>query len=90
MPSPTSSSTITNVSPAGSLNIDALARGVKWGDAVGTGVTVSYSFPWVSGSAVFAGLNGAGSYSTRDEPATGLGSDKLLMQNRRQENCKRG
>jgi hypothetical protein len=57
------------VSPSGSLTIDALARGVKWGDAPGTGVTVTYSFPWVSGPAVFSGLNGSGSYSTVNEPA---------------------
>ena len=70
MPSPTSSGLISNVSLSGALNIDALARGVKWGGALGTGVTVTYSFPWVSGPAVFSGLNGSGSYSTDNEPAS--------------------
>ena len=70
MPSPTASGLISSVSPSGSVNIDALARGVKWGGPLGTGATVTYSFPWTSGPSVFSGLNGTGSYSSDNEPPT--------------------
>ncbi len=67
MPTPTSSSTATLIRPAGSTAIDALLGSTKWGGGVGTGVSLSYSFPWASGNAVFSGPNGA-SYSLLNEP----------------------
>ncbi len=67
MPTPTSSSTATAIRSAGSTTIDALLDSYKWGGGVGTGVSLSYSFPWASGNAVFSGPNGA-SYSLLNEP----------------------
>jgi len=67
MPSPTSSSSVANVSASGSLSIDALLDGAKWNGAAGTGATLSYSFPWAAGNAYWdAGANGK--YSTLNEP----------------------
>ncbi|MQA41420.1 M10 family metallopeptidase C-terminal domain-containing protein [Rugamonas aquatica] len=68
MSTPTSSSPTTSVKDSGNLIIDALLGGVKWGGAVGSGVTVTYSFPFTTNSsAVFSGPGG-GSYSDLDEP----------------------
>lgn len=55
------------MSLTGSQTLDALIFGSKWGGATGTGVTVSYSFPWVSGGAAFSGPNGVGNYSSLNE-----------------------
>ena len=56
---------------SGSVAIDALAAGIKWGGA-GTGATIAYSFPYANGDAVWASA-----YSSQDEPdtASGFGSD---------------
>jgi hypothetical protein len=65
---PTTSSSITNVAPTNLTNLDALIEGAKWGGAVGSGATLTYSFPWATGgSAVFYGANGT-PYSTLNEP----------------------
>ncbi len=68
MPSPTSSSSTSNVNPAGVTLIDALLAGIKWGGQTGSGVVLTYSFPWANGSASFSGPNGSGDYSTLNEP----------------------
>jgi Ca2+-binding RTX toxin-like protein len=68
MPSPTSSSSTSNVGQSNSLNINALISGDKWGGITGTGVTLTYSFPWTSsGTATFSGHNGIGNYSSLNE-----------------------
>ena len=68
MPTPTSSSGTSSVGQTTALSINALNSGDKWGGATGTGVTLSYSFPWAnSGTAIFAGHNGIGDYSTLNE-----------------------
>lgn len=68
MPSPTSSSSTSNVGQSNSLNINALISGDKWGGVTGTGVTLTYSFPWTSsGTATFSGHNGIGNYSSLNE-----------------------
>jgi hypothetical protein len=53
----------------GSVSLDALLSGEKWGSAgAGTGAIVTYSFPWTSNStAIFSGPDGA-AYSVADEP----------------------
>ena len=72
MPSPTSSSSSTLVGLTYSQNIDALVGGSMWGGAVGTGVTLTYSFPWASGgSATFSGPNG-NSYSSLNEQSAAV------------------
>lgn len=68
MSSPTQTSPTWLVFGSGILSIDALSSGYKWGVGVGSGATVSYSFPFSNGgSAVFSGLGG-GRYSDLDEP----------------------
>ena len=67
MPTPTTSSNATSVSPANSQNTDALLSLIKWGWATGTGVTLTYSFPWAAGNATFAAPPGAASYSLANE-----------------------
>ena len=68
MPSPTSSSSTSNVGQSTSLSINALISGDKWGGVTGTGATLAYSFPWTSsGTATFSGHNGIGDYSLLNE-----------------------
>ncbi|MCX5864966.1 MAG: M10 family metallopeptidase [Deltaproteobacteria bacterium] len=50
MTSPTESIQITEVSTTGTNSIDALLGGIKWGDALGLGASISYSFPYVNGA----------------------------------------
>lgn len=64
MPSPTTSSPTSSISPSLNPDIDALfvaaPDGAKWGGPAGTGATLTYSFPWAtSTTAVFAGYDGA-------------------------------
>lgn len=63
MPSPTASSATSSAPPSFNPNVDALLvapGGVKWGGPAGTGVVLTYSFPWTTSStAVFAGYDGA-------------------------------
>ena len=69
MPSPTTSNSTSPVPPSASVLINALIAGNKWGGSVGTGTTVSYSFPWQGGAgATYAGYGGFGNYSTLNEP----------------------
>jgi len=67
MPSPTSSSSASSVNQTTSLSINALIEGNKWGGATGTGATLTYSFPWSSGSSTFSGHTASESYSTLNE-----------------------
>ncbi|MEO5932547.1 MAG: hypothetical protein ABIQ08_03210, partial [Duganella sp.] len=68
MSTPSTSSPVSRV-PARDFNlIDSLLSGFKWGGAVGTGVNVTYSFPWTSaGTATYSGADGS-AYSKLDEP----------------------
>lgn len=71
MPSPTSSSTTSNVSSTTSLSINALISGLKWGGVAGSGVTLTYSFPWTTfGTATFAGPSGNNYSSLNEQNAT--------------------
>lgn len=46
------------VSPTGTNNIDALLGGTKWGLSIGSGVSLTYSFPWaVSGTSAYWASN---------------------------------
>lgn len=68
MTTPSTSSPTSKVDLTSSTVYNALSSGLKWGGKVGTGATVTYSFPWVDGAtAVFSGPNGT-SYSSSDEP----------------------
>jgi Ca2+-binding RTX toxin-like protein len=68
MPSPTSSSSTSDVSQSPSLSINALISGDKWGGVTGTGATLTYSFPWTSsGTATYSGPGGVGDYSSLNE-----------------------
>ncbi|MEI6213686.1 MAG: M10 family metallopeptidase [Desulfuromonadales bacterium] len=67
MPLPNASSNATKVSDSGSLKVDALVEGHKWGGTQGNGVTLTFSFPYVSGGAVFLGSGGQGDYSKLNE-----------------------
>lgn len=68
MTAPNTSIPTTKVGITNSNVYDALLAGVKWGGAVGTGATLTYSFPWAGGAnAVFSGPNGM-DYSSRNEP----------------------
>lgn len=67
MPSPSTTGPASDVSNSGQISIDALIAGPKWGGGVGTGATITYSFPWANGSnAVFTGPGGV--YSDLNEP----------------------
>jgi len=48
MSSYTSSLNTTTVSLTNSNKIDSLMSGVKWGGAIGSGMSLSYSFPWTT------------------------------------------
>ncbi len=65
MPSPSSAGTATPVANSSQLIINALLAGMKWGGASGTGVMLTYSFPWAgSGNATFSGPDSQTPYST--------------------------
>ena len=65
MPSPSgwSPASYTDFSYLGDNNARALLSGYKWGGSVGTGVTLTYSFPWAGGSNASWD---AGSYTSND------------------------
>ncbi|MBP1206340.1 hypothetical protein JOD97_004413 [Duganella sp. 1411] len=69
MSTPSTSSPVSHV-PAWDFNfVDSLLSGLKWGGAVGTGATVTYSFPWTTATnATYSGIDG-GVYSKLNEPA---------------------
>ena len=86
MPSPTTSSPTSGVSPSLDPAVDALfvatPDGAKWGGPVGTGARLTYSFPWDGDKpAVFAGYNGA-PYSELNEnkAAVRYGLDEVQQQ----------
>ena len=60
----------TRVNPTGYTILDALIAGMKWGGPAGTGVTLTYSFPWTDGATSFPDPSGV--YSTKNEPAATL------------------
>ncbi|HWW70715.1 MAG TPA: M10 family metallopeptidase C-terminal domain-containing protein [Duganella sp.] len=68
MSTPSTSSPVSLV-PARDFDlIDSLLSGFKWGGAVDTGATVTYSFPWTTaGTATYSGADGT-AYSKLDEP----------------------
>ncbi len=68
MPTPSSTSPVISVPLTGVTGLDALLTGVKWGTSLHSGVTLTYSFPWASGSSTFVGRNNSGSYSSTNEP----------------------
>jgi hypothetical protein len=57
-----------DVADIGVNYVDSLLTGTKWGGNTGTGVTLSYSFPWSSSSVASWA---SGSYSTLNEPSGG-------------------
>ncbi len=68
MTSPLTSIATSSVPDSGTLNIDSLLSGYKWGGIKETATKLSYSFPWINGvSAVFSGPNGQPYDSKLDE-----------------------
>ncbi len=68
MSTPSTSSPVSYVPDAGATAIDSLLSNFKWGGAPGTGVTVTYSFPWTTATtATYSGAGGT-AYSQLDEP----------------------
>lgn len=67
----------TTVSSSGINHIDSLLDGIKWGGLLGTGMNLSYSFPWTS----FASASWQSSYSSDNEPSAiyhfGLSSNQI-------------
>jgi serralysin len=75
-------STVTHVDLTGTPNIDALLAGIKWGESIGTGANVSFSFPWANGQSASWASDVAGHYSSSDEPigANHYGLNAVQMQ----------
>lgn len=69
MSTPTTSSSVSVVTDTGTLSIDALLAGVKWGGPTGTATAVTYSFPWTTATTATFSAFLAGTYSTLNEPA---------------------
>lgn len=68
MATPTTSEQTTSVGLSSVTYINALVGGEKWGDGVGTAITLTYSFPssgsvWSTASAAFGGYGAANSGS---------------------------
>ena len=56
MTAPNTSSPTSNIGDSQNIDIDALLSGYKWGSVVGSGATITFSFPWTNGSqSVFLG-----------------------------------
>lgn len=67
MPSPSTSTQVTSVPNSGTLRVDALISGNKWGGKLGSGVNLEFSFPWTTNSnATFSGPLGR-AYSEEKE-----------------------
>jgi len=66
MTSPTSSGITSTSTLSADKTVNALLCGTQWGEATGSAVALSYSFPWTSGSAWFYGYQGD-SYSDQNE-----------------------
>lgn len=64
MSTPSTSSPTSIVFSSGATLIDALLSNLKWGGAAGTGVTVTYSFPWTTAVNATHGT----AYSQLNEP----------------------
>ena len=68
MSTPSTSSPTSDVPDWGVNLVDSLLSNVKWGGPVGTGTTVTYSFPWTtSADATYSGAVGY-KYSSLGEP----------------------
>lgn len=78
MTSPTESIQVSEVSTSGTNSIDALLGGVKWGEALGLGASISYSFPYLKG----AGATWDDSYRTSldSEPMYGASGFTAIQQ----------
>jgi hypothetical protein len=68
MSSPYSSSETSVVSYSTLTAIDALISGIKWGGATGTGITLTYSFPWTTSDIATFAIH----YSSLNEPNAAL------------------
>ncbi|MTV40338.1 M10 family metallopeptidase C-terminal domain-containing protein [Duganella radicis] len=78
MPSPSTTGPASDVDNSGQLTIDALLGGSKWGGAVGTAATVTYSFPWTtSTTAVFTSPDGIYSDLHEDTAAQHYGLNAI-------------
>lgn len=64
MSSYTSGFPVSSVSSTGTNSIDSLLSGIKWGGSTGTGVSLSFSFPWTTNSTALWDSY----YSYDDEP----------------------
>ncbi|MCM8738709.1 M10 family metallopeptidase C-terminal domain-containing protein [Azospirillum sp. A1-3] len=85
MATPTSSEQISAVTSAPQPFINALLGDTKWGEAVGTGLTLSYSFPGYGSSWSTAPI-GSGGYG----PTSGIGepwSNRLIPLNTTQQSA---
>lgn len=60
---------VSGTSLTGTLNVDALLGGTKWGGSLGTGASVSFSFPWINGQSANWATDSGGVYSNTNEPA---------------------
>jgi len=74
MPSPSGYSALSYVNDSGTYYVDALMSGVKWGGGIGTGASLSYSFPginatWISGYGSGEPLNGFAALSAGQQGA---------------------
>ncbi|HYG89064.1 MAG TPA: M10 family metallopeptidase [Azospirillum sp.] len=70
MATPTTSEQVTQIGPSSQTHIDALLFGSKWGGPVGTGLTLTYSFPTYgsSWSTAAIGSGGYGASTGSGEP----------------------
>ena len=70
MPAPTTSSSTSVVPYLLDPLVDPLLAQMKWGGAVGTGTSLTFSFPWTSNpDATFIGYSGAAYSSLREDTA---------------------
>ena len=79
MATPTTSGPVSGVPLSGNSFIDSLVSGFKWGGPAGSGVTVSFSFPYSSGSAYWSTdpYVGYGPASGTGEPWDSFGLSSL-------------
>jgi len=59
---------VSSVAQTGVTSLDALLGGTKWGGGAGSGATVTFSFPWTTNSTAQWYRDGAGNYSSLNEP----------------------
>lgn len=77
---PSSQYPTSPVPVAGLTYIDALADGLKWGGSVGSGVALTYSFPYVAIAQASWDNKDSGGYSALDEPAGSYGLNAAQRQ----------